>query len=353
MLRLLVITLSLTLPLLLAWQKETHYLILDNNKSQPAYYFKSKLPAPAVKTSNTNTPTKVTTTSSQPKKTESNKTNTTTENGTNGGTTQESAYNDVLAAEQAIKEIEKEAGITIPLRHIRNVNTTRKVVALTFDDGPHPVFTAQILRILDYYNAKASFFLVGSIAEHYPLWVSMEAHANHTIGSHTYSHLRLDFLDEEETQFQLEYNQEVLNAITSTVPKYFRPPGGRFNAQAARIVDKLNLTLVWWTVNTNDLAGYNADYIVNKVKEGLKPGAIILLHDGNQTTVDALPQILEYIKSQGYQTVSIEELDRISGIPPRKIEAKTNETTSDASSSAPKNPNPLNTNLSTQKENKE
>lgn len=246
-----------------------------------------------------------------------NTTNVTNES--NGSHSIESAYNDVLDAELAIIEIEKEAGIKTPLRHLRSIKTNRKVVALTFDDGPHPVFTAQILRVLDYYKAKATFFLVGSIAEHYPLWVGMETHANHTVASHTYSHLRLDFLDEEETQYQLEHNQEVLSILTNSQPKYFRPPGGRFNAQAARIVDKLNLTLVWWTCNTNDLAGYNSEYIVNRVKEGLKPGAIFLLHDGNQTTVDALPQILEYIKSQGYQMVSIEELDRISGMPPRKV----------------------------------
>lgn len=310
------------MPFLFAWKSEVFHFSRLELKRHPVFSaVKSKptAPAPVTKTrSSSSVPSKLV--NPQSKKSESGKPNSTTENGSNGGGTQESAYNDVLAAEQAIREIEKEAQLKTPLRHIRNVNTDRKVVALTFDDGPHPIFTAQILRTLDFYNAKATFFLVGSIAEHYPLWVGMEAHANHTVGSHTYSHLRLDFLDEEETQFQLEHNQKVLSALTSNNPRYFRPPGGRFNAQAAKAIDQLNLTLVWWTVNTNDLAGYNTDYILSKVKEGLKPGAIFLLHDGSQTTVDALPQVLDYIKSQGYQMVSIEELDRISGIPQRKVE---------------------------------
>lgn len=185
-----------------------------------------------------------------------------------------------------------------------------KVVALTFDDGPHPEYTYRILRILNFYQAKATFFVVGTEVEKYPQWVKMANQLGMEIGSHTYEHFRLSLLSEEEARYQIEQNQQLIRSLVGYEPLFLRPPGGRVNGQVGRLAAEYGLVIAWWSYNSNDLSDRTADEIYQSVVDSVEPGAIILFHDGSEETVKALPRIIEELRRRGYRLVTMSELYR-------------------------------------------
>ncbi|OGI08030.1 MAG: hypothetical protein A2Y40_09845 [Candidatus Margulisbacteria bacterium GWF2_35_9] len=189
--------------------------------------------------------------------------------------------------------------------------TDKKEVALTFDDGPLPDVTEAILDILDQYKVKATFFIIGTNILKYPYLVEKIYFAGHEVGNHTYHHLRLDTFPEYKLKYELEETNQLMENIIGITPKYFRPPGGRFNNIILSLVNERNLIPVGWSINTSDflygkktLTGPELDQkveaILNLIHLRLKPGAIILMHNGNDVSIKALPQVLSYIKEQGY-----------------------------------------------------
>ncbi len=185
-----------------------------------------------------------------------------------------------------------------------------KVVALTFDDGPHPEYTYRILRILNFYKAKATFFVVGTQVEKYPQWVKMANQLGMEIGSHTYEHFRLNLLSKEEAHYQIEQNQKLIKSLVGYEPLFLRPPGGRVNSEVGRLASEYGLVIAWWSFNSNDLSERSADEIYQSVVERIEPGAIFLLHDGSEETVKALPRIIEELRRRGYRLVTMSEMYR-------------------------------------------
>jgi len=178
--------------------------------------------------------------------------------------------------------------------------TLARGVAFTFDDGPEPTTTPQVLDALDAAGAKATFFVIARKAEAHPDLVRELLRRGHEVGLHSYEHDRLFSLrSEERVRADLERGIEVLLAITGERPLLFRPPIGHTNPIIARVADSLDLVTVGWSVSARDgLSSAVPRAIVNRVRRGLSDGAIVLMHDAAERDarvpagVIALPEVL-------------------------------------------------------------
>jgi peptidoglycan/xylan/chitin deacetylase (PgdA/CDA1 family) len=154
-------------------------------------------------------------------------------------------------------------------------------VALTFDDGPDPVHTREVLDVLDAHEAKATFFVIGHKAQRHPALVREILERGHAVGVHGFAHDRLFSLrGSRRVRADLERAIRTLELITDRTPTLFRPPIGHTNPTIARIADQLDLVVVGWTVGARDgLARTSPADVVARVSRGLEDGAIVLLHD--------------------------------------------------------------------------
>lgn len=182
-----------------------------------------------------------------------------------------------------------------------------KCIALTFDDGPG-VFTNKLLDTLQQYKAHASFFLIGKNAISYKDVVKRMQNDGHTIGNHSWDHKSLPLLTPAAIDAELSQTNTEITKITGILPSYMRPPGGALAPNVYAALQRQNMTAVMWSVDTRDWADRNSDIVYNRVVSGAKPGAIIILHDIHNTSVDAVPRILKALQRQGYAFVSIDEL---------------------------------------------
>ncbi len=183
-----------------------------------------------------------------------------------------------------------------------------KQIALTFDDGPHPVYTQQILDILDKEKVKATFFVVGEMSEKYPDLVNAEIKAGHNVGNHTYHHVNLTKILEPDVATEIKACGETLQRITGKMPHLFRPPGGDYDAGIAATSELLGYTIVLWTDDPGDYASPGEKLVLQRTLKQANNGGIILIHDGIQQTINILPQLIETLKKQGYQFVTIDDM---------------------------------------------
>ncbi len=186
-----------------------------------------------------------------------------------------------------------------------------KKIALTFDDGPHPHKTAEILDILDKYGVKATFFIIGENAEHYPEIVAEEAARGHELANHSYSHAKLSTLTEGEIRAEIERADTAIKNAAGVTPGLFRPPEGAYSENIVKIAVEFGKNTILWTVDTMDWAKAPASAIVENVKKSVTSGSIILFHDytiKNTHTAEALEVIIPYLQAQGYEFVTVSEL---------------------------------------------
>ena len=197
------------------------------------------------------------------------------------------------------------------IRQVR-LSSQKKVVALTFDDGPSPNITPQVLDILKKNNIKATFFLIGRNLKQFPKIGQQIVADGHTVGNHTWHHWRhlmMDFTAAHE----IEDTAALIYEVTGVKTSLFRPPNGFLNNGLADYALKQKEAVVLWSVDSGDWRGSRAsvDGLVNRVVEGVKPGGIVLMHDGGgdrSRTVQALPKIIEELTRRGYEFVSVPEL---------------------------------------------
>ncbi len=192
-----------------------------------------------------------------------------------------------------------------------DIQTKEKVIALTFDDGPHPKYTEQVLNLLDQYGAKGTFFLVGEQAEKNPQVVLRMYQDGHEIANHTYTHPFTKSVS--KVMKEIEQTNDTLFSITGYSPKLFRPVEGQYTDQLVKEVAKEGYKIVMWSwhQDTEDWRNPGVNKIVNKVLSGVKEGNIVLFHDGGgnrQQTVKALEKILPELKKQGYTFITISEM---------------------------------------------
>lgn len=183
---------------------------------------------------------------------------------------------------------------------------SKKMIAITFDDGPHPLTTPRILEILKEHGAKATFFVVGMMAEANPDLILEEAKGGHLIANHTYHHVNLTKIPREYIGIELKACELVIKHITGRKTMFFRPPGGDYNPFVSEVADKLGYTMVLWTDDPGDYASLGGQLLRSRLLSKISPGGIILLHDGLQETIDFLPQLLSILKAEGYTFVTVD-----------------------------------------------
>ncbi|MBS5130417.1 MAG: polysaccharide deacetylase family protein [Lachnospiraceae bacterium] len=173
-------------------------------------------------------------------------------------------------------------------------------IAITFDDGPHPRHTEQLLDGLKEREVKAAFFLIGENAAAYPEIVKREYEEGHLIGNHTFHHVDLEKIPEETAMKEIAMTNEAISSVTGEVPQFIRPP---FGIRKKDLEEKLNEIPVLWNIDPLDWNTKNVDEIVNKVVTKAKDGAIILLHDCYQSSVEAAFQIIDHLQAEGFDFV--------------------------------------------------
>ncbi len=184
----------------------------------------------------------------------------------------------------------------------------RKEIALTFDDGPHPGYTPQLLAVLKRYNVPATFFLVGEMAERSPELVRDELAQGDSIGNHTYHHVSLVKITPDEAAAEIRACDLVLQSITGKTAHLFRPPGGVYDSAVAREAAAQGYTTVLWTDDPGDYASPGIETIEKRTVKTAHNGGILLLHDGIQQTVDALPTIIQTLRAEGYKFVTVDQM---------------------------------------------
>lgn len=181
----------------------------------------------------------------------------------------------------------------------------RGKVALTFDDGPHPQYTLQLLEGLGKRNVKASFFITGENARMYPELVKKMYEEGHLVGNHTYSHLQLSKSNREAFKEELIKTNEIIKEITGEEVVFVRPPYGSWDKS---FEEELNMFPVLWTIDPLDWCSDDAACVINKVVPKVKENAIILMHDEYASTVTAALQIVDELQGQGYEFVTVDEI---------------------------------------------
>lgn len=196
---------------------------------------------------------------------------------------------------------------------IQNLQTNRKVIALTFDDGPHRKYTKAVLEVLKRYQIHATFFVVGEDVRRYPGLIRAEFEDGHVVGNHTFTHPRLTAIDEDAIRSELTQTNEAIGKILHLYPILFRPPYGLCDERLPGLVKDLGYRTILWDDMTDDyhVENNSGKIIALNILKAARPGSIIDLHDGGgprKNTVEALPIIIEGLKQEGYEFLTIPEL---------------------------------------------
>ena len=192
------------------------------------------------------------------------------------------------------------------------LKANEKVIALTFDDGPSPKNTAQILEILKQNNIKATFFMVGQMVKYFPQVAKQVAADGHVIGNHTWHHWYFQ-MDGATASSEIDRTADIIYKTTGEKTTLFRPPGGFLNNGLAQYAKNEKYAVMMWSEQSGDAERRSPQVpmLVKNVLKHAKPGAIVLLHDGGgnrSKSVKALPEMIAALKAQGYRFVTIPQL---------------------------------------------
>ncbi|WP_233632637.1 polysaccharide deacetylase family protein [Parapedobacter sp. ISTM3] len=195
------------------------------------------------------------------------------------------------------------------VKAIHNGQTHSRQIALTFDDGPHPVYTPRVLDLLDKYAVKATFFCIGRQVTQHPE-VALELHKRgHLIGNHSYTHApTIDFHTKVKWLGEIHRTDAAIAACIGHKPCFFRPPYGVTTPHLAGAIRVSGHSVIGWRVRPYDTARRTPDRIVRTILNKTKPGDIILLHDTHDRIVPVLEQLLPALKRRNFTMVTVETL---------------------------------------------
>ncbi|MGE7603408.1 polysaccharide deacetylase family protein [Peribacillus sp. NPDC097675] len=189
------------------------------------------------------------------------------------------------------------------------IDPSQKVIALTFDDGPHPDNTMAILTSLKKHQAHATFFVLGSRVEHYPdVLQNMLAQGNE-IGNHSWDHPQLTRLSKKKIKSQINTTQLAIKKASGYEPSLIRPPYGAVNDEVRKNIGEMDVVL--WEIDPEDWKLKNKKKVVRKVMNKAEDGKVILMHDIYKTSAEAADEIIKKLDQQGYQLVTISELEKV------------------------------------------
>lgn len=180
-----------------------------------------------------------------------------------------------------------------------------KKIALTFDDGPHPVYTPMLLEGLKERGVKVTFFLMGSAVENYPEIVEEIAKDGHLIGNHTFHHVSLEHADENLIETEVVSANELIEEVSGQYPQFIRPPFG----QCGDLIEsETGMICVLWNIDPLDWCTPDAATVVQRVVAKARENGIILMHDQYKTSVTAAFTIIDELQKEGYEFVTVDEI---------------------------------------------
>ncbi|PWT73253.1 MAG: polysaccharide deacetylase family protein [Bacteroidetes bacterium] len=199
------------------------------------------------------------------------------------------------------------SGFYLPV--ICDAKTEKKHIALSFDDGPDAEFTPAILDILKKNEVEAAFFLIGKRLEDHPSISQLIDAQGHIIGNHSYSHdAWFDLYSSKKMKEDLKRVNDLVKQLTGKYPQLFRPPYGVTNPNLAKAVKDGEYISIGWNIRSFDTVIHNKEKLLRRILNDLKPGAIILLHDTSPTMVSILPDLINQIKSHGFELIRLDKM---------------------------------------------
>jgi peptidoglycan-N-acetylglucosamine deacetylase len=203
--------------------------------------------------------------------------------------------------------------------YFTKVNTQKLVVALTYDDGPNPTYTNQLINLLNQLEAKATFFVIGQNIETHPETVKKLIDSGHEVGNHSYSHQKLIWKTPAFVRSEIEKTDELLRQLGVKQEILFRAPFGYKRFTLPYILKQMHKKNIMWNVDPKDYQETNPEIIAQRILDKVQPGAIILMHDGgsdstNQTlcdrtaTISATELIIHKLQAQGYKFLTVSEM---------------------------------------------
>lgn len=184
-------------------------------------------------------------------------------------------------------------------------------IALTFDDGPNPAATGQVLSILQQYKIHATFFCIGENVQNYPGLVAQEMDQGNVVGNHTWDHPDLTTATVSQIQSELTSTNHIIQEQTGVAPTLVRPPYGAINGTVKEQIAQLHETPILWSIDTEDWSLPGTPAIVSAVLDHAGNGDIVLMHDGGGVrtqTIAALPQIIQGLQQRGFTLVTVPQL---------------------------------------------
>ncbi|HTK21407.1 MAG TPA: polysaccharide deacetylase family protein [Mucilaginibacter sp.] len=183
-----------------------------------------------------------------------------------------------------------------------SLKTEKKIIGISFDDGPDPENSPRILQVLRDHDAEAVFFCIGSKISGNEVILTRAYNDGHVIGNHTFSHhFWFDLFSFKKMSADVQMMDQAMNNVIGKKPKLFRPPYGVTNPNVKKTIEVGNYIPVGWSVRSMDTVIKDEKKLLNKLISKVKPGAIFLFHDTSKTTVAILPEFLKYVQSNGYE----------------------------------------------------
>jgi len=188
-------------------------------------------------------------------------------------------------------------------------NSATNAIAVTFDDGPHPEVTPEVLKVLKSAGAHATFFCIGKNMEGQEAVLQRMMAERHLVGNHAYSHSwGFDLLPAKAMIQEMERTNAVLQKATGRRSRLFRPPYGVTNPAMRRAVDQMGFSVIGWSVRSMDGGSRDAERIYQRIAKRLQPGDIILLHDTHRQVIPILQRLLHFAKEKRLRCVTVAEL---------------------------------------------
>ncbi len=185
---------------------------------------------------------------------------------------------------------------------------TQMQIALTFDDGPHPPFTQKLLALLKRLHVPATFFLVGWKVDQSPYILRDMLRQGDVVANHTYHHFDLKLVPPSLADNEISLGDDAIERACAVIPRFFRPSGGQFDPAVIADAAQHHLVTVLWTNDPADYVSPGENAIYSRIMSTVRPGSIILLHDGIEQTYDILPRLIANLRAEGYTFVTIAQM---------------------------------------------
>jgi peptidoglycan/xylan/chitin deacetylase (PgdA/CDA1 family) len=182
-------------------------------------------------------------------------------------------------------------------------------IALTFDDGPDPNITPQILKILEQHNLTGTFFIIGKKADTHPELLKEIHQKGHIIGNHSFSHSPyLPFFSTNKLKADIQHCSDIIKTLTGSETQLFRPPFGVTNPRYAKMLKQLELQSIGWNIRSLDTIFKSPKQLFKRITKKIEKGSILLFHDTQQVTLQTLPELIRYCEEEGIKILPLDKL---------------------------------------------